>query len=577
MKYTLVNPNYSENYIKNLINYRGGDLLELEKCSIEDDLESPINLDNIEIAAELLLKSISNLEKKICIIVDCDVDGFTSSTILYKYINSISPSTKIDYYVHSGKQHGLEDMMDKLIGKTEYSLVCLPDAGSNEENYHKTLKDIGIPVLVLDHHEALSYSQNAVVINNQLSKNYSNKELTGAGVVYQFCRYLDNKLGINKANDYIDLAALGIISDMGSVLTVENYAIIKAGLECRTKNYFFQTLIEKQAYSIGDITDLGPIPISFYITPLINALIRVGSMEEKQNLFEAFIDGTQIVPSTKRGEKGVGEELVTQVTRNCVNARARQNRIKDKAMENIGIRIFNQNLMDNKILLIKLDDEEDDFPSELNGLIAMGLAAKYKRPTLVLRENTDGYLRGSIRGLNNSELKSLKDYLESTELFEYCLGHANAAGASIKNSNVSKFLEKSNKDLSDFNFNDGSYEVNFERYSYSQDLEKLVYEICRYKNFYGQNNPEPLIAVKDIHLTKADIVLMGKDKNTLKFEKQGVSFIKFNADEMINQLEDLEDISVELVGKANINYWGGRATAQIFIEDFNIKDGMFDF
>mgnify|MGYP003289183667 CR=1 FL=1 len=65
------------------------------------------------------------------------------------------------------------------------------------------------------------------------------------------------------------------------------------------------------------------ISIAFYVTPLINALIRVGTMEEKENLFLAFIDGEKIVPSTKRGEKGMNEKLATQVVRNCVNARAR--------------------------------------------------------------------------------------------------------------------------------------------------------------------------------------------------------------------------------------------------------------
>ena len=576
MKYTLVNPNYMENYVDNLIEYRGGNLNAMKMCSLEDGLEPPEHLDNIEQGATLFLNSITKENSKICIIVDCDVDGFTSSTILYKYARFLKPELNIDFFVHSGKQHGLEDMMEKLIG-TDYDLVCLPDAGSNEENYHQELKDIGIPVLVLDHHEAICYSNSAIVINNQLSQNYLNKELTGAGVVYQFCRYLDKKLNLNKANDFIDLAALGIISDMGSVLTIENYTIIKTGLNYRYKNYFFQTLIEKQVFSLGDIYDLNPIGISFYITPLINALIRVGSIEEKENLFNAFIDGRQIVPSTKRGEKGMTEELVTQVVRNCVNAHSRQKRIKDKAVENIGIRIFNQNLADNKILVIQLDDDEDDFPSELNGLIAMQLAAKYKRPTLVLRENDEGFMRGSIRGLNNSELTSLKDYLESTGMFEYCLGHANAAGASIKKSYIDKFIEKANIDLANYNFNDDSYEVNFERYPYSKDLDSLIFNISKYKNFFGQNNPEPLIAIKDIHLTKKDIILMGSNKDTLKFEKQGVSFIKFKASNMIEELEDLEEINIELVGKANINYWGGHETPQIFIEDYNIKDGTFDF
>lgn len=241
-------------------------------------------------------------------------------------------------------------------------------------------------------------------------------------MTYQFCRYLDRILDLNYVNDYIDLAALGIISDMGSILSVENFAIINEGLNKLDKNYFFSTLIESQAYSLGDISRLDYTGISFYITPLINALIRVGTLEEKQNMFLAFVDGHKIVPSTKRGEKGLTEDIVTQVARNCKNAKTRQNKIKDAAMEKIAVRIFNDNLDENKVLVVKLDDEEDDFPSELNGLIAMNCASKYKRPTLVLRKNDEGFLRGSARGLNDSELKSFKDYLDSTNLFEYNMG-----------------------------------------------------------------------------------------------------------------------------------------------------------
>lgn len=102
------------------------------------------------------------------------------------------PDIKIHYYLHEGKQHGLEDLMDKIESEAEdIDLLVVPDAGSNDEEYHRTLRDVGIPILILDHHEANQYSKDAIVINNQLSKNYLNKQLTGAGVVYQFCRYLD--------------------------------------------------------------------------------------------------------------------------------------------------------------------------------------------------------------------------------------------------------------------------------------------------------------------------------------------------------------------------------------------------
>ena len=90
-------------------------------------------------------------------------------------------------------------------------MIILPDSSSNDYKYHEQLKDIRIPALVLDHHLTdVEISDNAVVINNQLSKNYPNKELTGAGVTYQFCRYIDNLLKVDYADYFMDLAALGI-------------------------------------------------------------------------------------------------------------------------------------------------------------------------------------------------------------------------------------------------------------------------------------------------------------------------------------------------------------------------------
>lgn len=87
------------------------------------------------------------------------------------------------------------------------------------------------------------------------------------------------------------------------------------------------------------------------LLPLINALIRVGTMEEKDKLFQAFVDGKQIVLSTKRGEKGMTESIAIQMARECTNARSRQNRIKDKAVEQLEIKIVNHDLLSNKICL----------------------------------------------------------------------------------------------------------------------------------------------------------------------------------------------------------------------------------
>ena len=577
MEYVLSNENFKEDYAEKLIKSRGGDFNGMINATL-NDVEDPEKLDNIEKGVKLLFAALEQKDKTIFIIIDCDVDGFTSAAIIWLYIKRIAPDISLEFTVHSGKQHGLEDTIDEVINRKDLSLIILPDASSNDYVYHHELRTADIPVLVLDHHLAEYYSPDAVVINNQLSERYLNKELTGAGVTYQFCRYLDRILNIDYANDYIDLAALGIISDMGSILSIENFAIINEGLNKLDKNYFFSTLIESQAYSLGDISRLDYTGISFYITPLINALIRVGTLEEKQNMFLAFVDGHKIVPSTKRGEKGLTEDIVTQVARNCKNAKTRQNKIKDAAMEKIAVRIFNDNLDENKVLVVKLDEEEEDFPSELNGLIAMNCASKYKRPTLVLRENDEGFLRGSARGLNDSELKSFKDYLDSTNLFEYNMGHNNAFGSSIKKTILDTFINKANEDLKDFNFNTDCYEVNFIRdIIIDNDLEYLISNISCYKRLFGQGNRYPLILINNILINNNNIQIIGKNKDTLKFEKNNVTFIKFFAKDMIEDILKYDEIGLEIIGEANLNYYDDRITPQIIIKDYNLYDSSLIF
>lgn len=349
------------------------------------------------------------------------VDGYTSSSILYLYIKNIFPEARLDYIIHEGKQHGLTDVVDEIIEKSgQIDLVICPDSSSNDEEQHLILEECGVPVLVLDHHiQDTPTHSSAIIINNQTSSNYSNKQLTGAGVVYQFCRYLDWLYNKSFADNFLDLACLGIISDMGKVSEPENAYIVKKGLSQVPKNYLFQSFLTKQAYSIGD--RINAISIAFYVTPLINALIRVGTMEEKEKLFLAFIDGRRKVPSTKRGEKGLMEDLATQVVRNCTNARVHQNKELDSFLEEIDFRIQDSHLSTDQLLVIELDEEDNLNPS-LNGLLAMKCCSRYDKPTLVLRTNSEGIARGSLRGVNNSKLESLKDYLESTGLCEYCAG-----------------------------------------------------------------------------------------------------------------------------------------------------------
>lgn len=575
MKCRMENPQILDNYVRNLLSFRGVEDIDDFLNPNKNNLQDPDDLVNISEGALLYLNNIGD-DKRILIIVDSDCDGFTSSAIIYQYTKIIAPTTQIDYWLHNGKEHGLSDHIDKLMDEeVKYDLIILPDSSSNDVEYHNKLKEINTPCLCLDHHQVdVTISDNAIIVNNQISPNYRNKELVGAGVTFQFCRYIDKLLKINRAEDFIDLAALGQIGDMGSVLTLENRYIISRGLKS-IKNFMFKSMIEKQDYSMGG--KITPISVAFYIVPLINAMIRVGTNEEKDRLFRSFIDGEELVVSHKRGAKGELEKVAIESIRECTNAKSRQTKLIENAEQQIEYKICKYGLLNNKVILVRLEDDMV-FPSELNGLLAMKIAAKYKRPAMVLRLGPDGYDKGSMRGVNQSALTSFKDFLNESGFVE-SMGHDNAAGAIIKDENLSAFHAYANKKLANIDFGENYYDINFERNVTSPDLDRLITDISRHDDIWGQSNNVPLIHVKGLIVEPDEISIIGKNSDTVKIEKNGITYIKFKAKDMIEDLfKYSETINIEIVGEANLNEWGGRTTPQIFIKDYEIKkENIFEF
>lgn len=352
-----------------------------------------------------------------------DVDGFTSSAVLYLYLTELKEKEnyqfELSYIMPRGKEHGLDNKMDLFLDEKKYDLIILPDAGSNDYECHKQLKEIGYDILVLDHHITDRYSENAIVINNQLSQDYPNKDLSGVGVVWKFIDFFNliNELEIDTMK-YLDLVALGMISDMMEMFTLENRFICDYGLS-HIHNEFFQALIEKQSFSLGEgpLTQIG---VAFYITPLINALIRMGNEIEKERLFLAFITPDERVPSTKRGEQGMIESICTQTIRNCTNAKRHQQNEQDKAEEILNMQIMENDLDENKILLLDADDL--DTPSTLTGLCAMRIVSTHKKPVMLGRINSEGVMKGSIRGMGSSKLKDFRQFLLDSGLMEYVQG-----------------------------------------------------------------------------------------------------------------------------------------------------------
>lgn len=546
----------------------------------KDNLEDFALLDNIMAGAECLEKHIKN-KSRIYLVVDSDIDGFTSSAILYNYLMENFKDINIEYHIPDGKEHGLDTIMPLLEHEQKYDLIILPDSSSNDYECHEKLSNMGYEILILDHHEAEKYSENAIVINNQLSKNYPNKSLSGVGVVYKFLQLLDERNGFNSADSFLDMVAVGECGDMMDLNTLENRFISDYGFS-HLKNEGLRQLIKLQGYSIfgvklEEITDsfldnasITPINAAFYIAPLVNALIRVGSSKEKELLFQSFIKGKDIIQSTKRGHKGETEKIAEQSARNCYNARNRQNKEKEKALELLDIQISNDCLDDNKILILNADDI--DVSNTLTGLCAMGVAAKYKKPVLLGRVNKEGYLKGSMRGRGESELKDFRSFLLNSGYMDYVEGHNNAAGFAIKESDVSKLYDYANKELANINFNEGFYEADFIVNGNCSYLNEMIFDLWKGKNIYGQNCPEPIIITQNLTIRPDNIKIIGAYKDTVKITFNNTTFMKFKAKELIEQLQNYPGgFIATIVGRPSVNSWNGTETPQILIEDIEIN------
>ena len=569
MKIKLVNDNITSDYTKNLLRSRGVDNVDEFLLPSEKNLQSWEDLDNIKLGVDLVKNTIND-KKPYAILIDPDNDGFTSFAILYQYLKRLNPEKEIEYFVHSAKQHGLEDTYQVFQDK-EYSVVFLPDSSSNDGVF---AKEINAPICVIDHHEIDNEpSDNMIVINNQSSAKYKNKYLSGAGMVWQFCRAMDYYFGHEWAYDYTDLAAVGICGDAMSGLEIENQYIWSYGFS-HINNFFLKTLIDKQNFSMKGIVN--PTTVAFYISPLLNAVTRVGTTEEKLHMAEAFINGEKLIPSNKKGHKGELVALAAEATRECVNAKSRQARILDNIEEKIDIKINKKDLLINKVLFVELDDD-DDFPSTLNGLLATRLTNKYSRPAIVARANDDGYIRGSARAIKTENMDSFKQYLEESEMFEYVLGHPLAFGCSISSYNLDKFFSYSNDSLKDVELGEKCYSVNFIRDAMDNDIDNLIRDVGEYGYIWSNQNDEPTLYIDNIILSTNEIQIIGTNRDTVKFIKNGITYIKFKANELIDELSGMKDIIMKIVGRCNINEWNGIKNPQIIIDDYEIIDNMYGF
>ena len=540
------------------------------------------NLNNIKEAVDLFNRHIDN-KNPVAVLVDPDVDGYTSAAMVYMTVKKIDEDYPITYLMHSmSKAHGLTE---DISIPPDTKFLIIPDASTNDTEMCKHLKeDREIDILILDHHqrdESIPENKYACIVNNQLSDDYWNKDFCGAGIVYKFLQALDDENWTDYADDYMDLVALANISDIMDIRSLETKYYINLGLKC-IHNKCFKGFIKAQDFRMNGHINIHNI--QWYITPLINGMIRVGSFDDKELLFKAFIEEDQEFEYKKRATKNnpvqvIMESIYDRVPRLCSNAKGRQDRQKKKGIEEI-CKIINENPVNDKIIMV---DATEVLDKSLSGLVAMKIADIYNKPCVLLKkykksdEPNHEVLGGSARNINYSPIESLRDIIISSDEFIFASGHDNAFGVEIEIDKLDGAINKLNDMLKDVEY-DSTYRVDF--IIDSNDINiGLVQDLSVFPDYLGSKIDELLIAVEDISLSKNDFTIVGRKEDTIKFTVNDVEFIEYFCDEnselynFLNEAWDDDDyVTFTVVGEPCINEFNGVLTPQITVKDVNITE-----
>ena len=283
----LAQENNLSTLLSNVLINRGITTLEQVRLFLEptrDDFHDPFLMPDMKEAVERILKAITKKEKVI-IYGDYDADGITSITVLKNYLEE--RGLEVGYYIPNrlNEGYGLNKQAIELIDKQGYTLIITVDCGISGIEEISYATELGIEVIVTDHHEPGEKIPNclAVIDAKRKDSKYPFNQLAGVGVVFKVIQALSIELNLEAKEylKYLDIVCVGTISDIVPLVD-ENRVIAKLGLKLVpiTKNVGLKILLSSIGYRKIDST-----AISFGIAPRINACGRMGEEKEALKLF----------------------------------------------------------------------------------------------------------------------------------------------------------------------------------------------------------------------------------------------------------------------------------------------------
>lgn len=510
-----------------------------------EDLNDPFLLKDMNLAVGRVIQAVKKKEK-ILIYGDYDVDGVTSTSILYKFLKE--QNADVGYYIPDrfNEGYGFSKSSVKKIINMQVDLVITVDCGTTALKESRDLSKEGIDMVITDHHECKEQLPivSALVNPQRPDCLYPNKNLSGVGVAFKLVKGLSIEMNVEiKQLPLLALVALGTVADV-LPLTGENRVLVKFGIGeiNKTSNIGLKSLMNEVGILDRKVTTSD---IGYILAPRINAAGRMGNSAVA---VELLTTDNQVV----------AKEIASKLNKQNKQRQEIEKKIFEEVVGKIEKEI---NIKKSYVMVVS----GEKWHQGVIGIVASKITEKYNKPC-VLISISEGIGKGSARSIEGLNLFNALVFCERT--LEKFGGHEMAAGLTVREDKINEFIKLINQYASSF----------IDVHSYIQKIKidtiiksgEVTLENARQLSLlepFGIDNPEPLFKFENAKIVEISAVGNANSHLKLKIENNNIKIdaIAFNKGELINKYKRADIIDIACI--LDINSWQGRECVQLKVED----------
>ncbi len=459
-------------------------------------LADPLEFLDMEKAVERIILA-KEKNEKVAVFGDYDADGVTATALVCEALKNIGFKNGTCYIPDRQLEgYGMNEKAVEYLSKEGVNLIITVDCGISNFSEVEKAKELGMDVIITDHHQVQDIIPKAWAVINPNRKNsgFPSKDLAGVGVAFKFIQALYKKVKpgeIEQLKWMLDLVCIGTIADCVA-LREENRVLVKYGLIVlsKTKRVGLQEIFKVGRIDISENNIPDARKVAFQIVPRINA---TGRMDHANMSLELIKEEDRI----KARDMALEVEIKNQ----------QRQKLTGQIVEDIE-KIASEKFSNKKIIIA----ENPHWPVGILGLVAGKITEEFGKPAIILQKQENGYV-GSLRSI--PEVNIFEALKECADLLDKFGGHSQAAGVKLSFEKAEIFFNKLSQTVERFSEgvkNIPSIDIDAE--ITSDDIGWELIDWLKKMEPFGEENKEPVFLVKDLVVSEAKIV--GNNRKHLK-------------------------------------------------------------